>query len=287
MAISPGRINQPWRTQYWRGPGSETTRARPGSTAISVVPSGPLISNCRLLRRSTSANTLPSWRMIARSAMPEQRNAGADQQRAGQDDQPVARSDQAQPGHYGQRRSGLAGMGEPGGARGQADMVGRSAAGQGAVADQHAGAIGEFAGQPFGDVDRTMLAACAADRYRQIAAVVADVGRQPGGDEMADVVAHPANLFLGFEEVDDRLVAAGQRAQCDVVMRVGQATDVEDEVGIERQAVLEAEGFEHQRQALAGLGFDELAHPLAQRIGFHAAGVDAMAEAGDRLEHLP
>ena len=45
MAISPGRTSQPWRTQYWRGPGSLMTRARPGSTAMSVVPSGPLTSN--------------------------------------------------------------------------------------------------------------------------------------------------------------------------------------------------------------------------------------------------
>ncbi|MPN22009.1 hypothetical protein SDC9_169392 [bioreactor metagenome] len=69
-------------------------------------------------------------------------------------------------------------------------------------------------------------------------------------------------------------------------MRIGQATDVEDEVGVERQAVLEAEGLEHQRQALAGLAFYELAHPFPQGAGLQAAGVDAVAETGDRRQQF-
>jgi hypothetical protein len=48
--------------------------------------------------------------------------------------------------------------------------------------------------------------------------------------------------------------------------------------------MLEAEGLEHQRQPLARLGLDELADPLAQGVGFQAAGIDAMAEAGDGFE---
>ena len=69
-------------------------------------------------------------------------------------------------------------------------------------------------------------------------------------------------------------------------MRVGQAAHVENEVGVERQAMLEAEGFEHQRQTLTGFGFDELAHPFAQGVGLESAGVDAMAESGNRLQQL-
>ena len=37
---------------------------------------------------------------------------------------------------------------------------------------------------------------------------------------------------------------------------------------------------------LAGLGLDELAHPLAQAVGLHAAGVDAVAEAGNRFKQF-
>ena len=105
---------------------------------------------------------------------------------------------------------------------------------------------------------------------------------------MRDVVAHLQYVRLGFEEVDDRLVAPGQRAQVRFVVWVGQAAHVEDELGVERQAVLEAEGFEGERQRLrlvtVAVGCDELAYPLAQRVGLQVAGVDVMAEFGDAGE---
>ena len=46
---------------------------------------------------------------------------------------------------------------------------------EGAVANQHAGLVAEFGRQPFGDIDRTVLATGAADGDGQIIAVVADV----------------------------------------------------------------------------------------------------------------
>ena len=69
-------------------------------------------------------------------------------------------------------------------------------------------------------------------------------------------------------------------------MRVGQAADVEDEVGVERNAVLEAERLEHQGQAMPRFRFDELTYPLAQRVGLEAAGIDAMTKGRDRFEQL-
>ena len=82
-------------------------------------------------------------------------------------------------------------------------------------------------------------------------------------------------------------VATGQWAQIRFVMRVGQAAHVKDELGVERQAVLEAERLEGERQRL-GLGLrviavhcDELTNPLAQRVRFEVAGVDVMAELGN------
>src|SRR5574343_1779787 len=201
-------------------------------------------------------------RPVGQATLPENRDTGADQRGTAKDDQPVTRPDQGQPGFQG------------------------LAAGQRAVADQYPGALGEFPGQPFGDVNRAVLTAGAADGDRQGVAIVADVAGQPGGDEAGDIVAHVTNFLLGFEEGDDRLILAGQRAQIGVVVRVGQAAYIEDEVGIERNAMLEAEGLEHQRQALAWRSLDELADPFTQAVGFHAAGVDAMAEAGNGVEQL-
>ena len=96
-----------------------------------------------------NAALLPDDGAIGHAALPEQRHAEADEQGAEQHDQPVARPDQGQPAHL--------------------------AAGQRAVADEHAGPGGEFAGQPFGQINRAMLAAGAADGDRQVIAVVADV----------------------------------------------------------------------------------------------------------------
>ncbi len=77
-------------------------------------------------------------------------------------------------------------------------------------------------------------------------------------------------------------------------MRVRQATHVEDQVGVERQAVLEAEGLEQQGQAVGlVLQRDEVLDHRTQGIRPQVAGVDAMAESlqggqrrallGDRL----
>ena len=68
-------------------------------------------------------------------------------------------------------------------------------------------------------------------------------------------------------------------------MRIGQAAHVEHQIGIQRQAVLEAEGFEQQRQARA-IQRDELLDPCAQRIGVEFAGVDVMADVGDLGEQF-
>ena len=81
------------------------------------------------------------------------------------------------------------------------------------MADENPGLGLELPAQPFGEIDRAVLSAGAADGHRQVIAVVPDIGRQPGGDERGNVVPHAADLGLGLEEIDDRLVAAGERAQ--------------------------------------------------------------------------
>src|SRR5262245_6288220 len=112
------------------------------------------------------------------------------------------------------------------------------------MSDEHAGLFFEVCLEPFGEVNRTMLTAGTADGHREITAIVSDVGRQPVTDEARDVSLHALHFRLVGKEVANSLVPAGLRTQYRVVVWVGQAAHVEDEVGIERNAVLEAEGFE-------------------------------------------
>jgi len=66
---------------------------------------------------------------------------------------------------------------------------------------------------------------------------------------MIDVGVHALDFGYGLEELDDRRVATGERAERGLVVRIGQAPHVEDEIGVERRAVLEAERFEEEREA--------------------------------------
>ena len=63
------------------------------------------------------------------------------------------------------------------------------------------------------------------------------------------------------------------RPQLADVVRVGQDAHVEHVVGVQRNAMLERERLEHQRQA-ARAGLHQLAHPGTQLGGPQQAGVD-------------
>ena len=124
-------------------------------------------------------------------------------------------------------------------------------------------------------------------RHGQIVAVVADVAGQPVGDEAADVVAHVhAPRASASRKATTAPIACRSAAAARVVVRVGQAAHVEDQVGVERDAVLEAEGLEQQRQPCARLEGDEILDPGAQGVGPEVAGVDAVAEGGNRFERI-
>ena len=73
-----------------------------------------------------------------------------------------------------------------------------------------------------------MLAAGAADRDGDVAAVVAHEARQPALEKRADVVAACAHVGVGLAGTSiTGGVAAGQRAQLRIVVRIGQAAHVE------------------------------------------------------------
>ena len=141
--------------------------------------------------------------------------------------------------------------------------------------------------QPLGEIDRAVLAAGTADADGQVAAVVADVARQPGGDEAGDILAHLHHLGLRFEIVDHRAVAAVQGAQRHLVVRIGQAAHVENQFSVEGDAVLEAEGLEQQRQPPGAVADDELPDPVAQGVWFQIAGVNVMTKFSQALQAPP
>ena len=146
--------------------------------------------------------------------------------------------------------------------------------------DQDAPAGAEMRRQILGEIDRTMPTAGAADGHRQITAIVAHEARQPCFDVVAYVRKHAARVGVRLQERDHRRVFSGQGTQFRVVMGIGQATNVEHHVGIQRDAVLEAKGLEQQRQP--GLPkVEQILHPGPQRVGIEVAGVDAMAEVID------
>src|ERR1700682_174529 len=82
---------------------------------------------------------------------------------------------------------------------------------------------------------------------------------------------------MPLEIIDDRGVPAGLWRQQRLVMRIGQAADVEHEIGIERNAVFVAEGLEQHGQARR-IDADEILDPGTQRRRRQVAGVEAVAE---------
>jgi hypothetical protein len=75
---------------------------------------------------------------------------------------------------------------------------------------------------------------------------------------MSRYIRSTAGLFL--EERDDGKIAPRERLQLGLVVGIGEAADVEDDVGVERHAVLVAERFELQRE-LPRIDADEILDP--------------------------
>ena len=89
-----------------------------------------------------------------------------------------------------------------------------------------------------------------------------------------------------FKQLDDRLILPCQCPQSLVIVRIGQAADVEHQVDIERNAVLEAEGLEQQGQALGLLQLKEALYKATQGVCVQVAGVNAVTHFGDRCQRI-
>src|SRR5690606_9205900 len=137
----------------------------------------------------------------------------------------------------------------------------------------------------FTQVHRTVLTTGTADGDGDVAAVVAGEAWQPFLEVLAHVVEHFLYRWLAGEEVLHLVVQTVERAQGLHPVRVGQAAGVEDDVGIHRHAVLEAEGLELQRQAVVVVHGDAVLDDVAQLVQVEVAGVEVeVGEGGDRLE---
>ncbi len=106
---------------------------------------------------------------------------------------------------------------------------------------------GEVRRDLLDQVHRTMLAAGAADGNGEVAAVAGLVFRNARLDEARDVRDQPRHGVAAFQEARDFRVAPGEAAQFRLPVGIRQRARVEHEVRVARDAVLEAEGLEQDR----------------------------------------
>jgi hypothetical protein len=125
--------------------------------------------------------------------------------------------------------------------------------------------------QPAGHIDLCSVplpvreAIGAADRDREVAAIARLVLGDPHLEEGDDVLEQPLDARLRLQPAHHLGVAAGEGAQRGVPVRVRQRARVEHEVGVARQAVLEAKGDECDRQAPGGAARRAARPPRAGR----------------------
>jgi len=98
--------------------------------------------------------------------------------------------------------------------------------------------------QVVGDDHRAVLAARAADRHREMVRAFLDVFRKRIVGESQQALQELLGLRLLHDIVIDALVVARIRPQVDDPVRIGQETDVDHQIGIQRHAVLVAEADE-------------------------------------------
>ena len=144
--------------------------------------------------------------------------------------------------------------------------------------DEHLVARREVPGEPFDQIDRPMLTARAANRDRQIVAVVARVVGQPARDEVIDIAIHAVDFWNRLEKGDDGGVLAGQRRQRRLVMRIGKTPDVEHRVGVEIPAVTLA--------VAPGRNLAVLVEAAVRNFVLNQRGIDSTKEFIERQQKL-
>src|SRR5258706_609325 len=108
-------------------------------------------------------------------------------------------------------------------------------------AHANGGDVTQRAFQALGNHPRTVSAARAADRHREIALALGDVERH----DVSDVLAQPIHELHGgriaLHERHDGPIPPGAAPESRDEVGVRQAADVEDQIGVDGNAVLVAE----------------------------------------------
>src|ERR1700691_2694463 len=104
--------------------------------------------------------------------------------------------------------------------------------------------------QLLDDIYRAVLTAGAAHCHGQVAAGGGLVLRNPRLDEFAEIVDELRDAGLRLEKMRHRCIAACERAQGRLPVRVRERARIEHKVGIAWYAVLESERLDQHRHAI-------------------------------------
>src|SRR5271165_375010 len=111
----------------------------------------------------------------------------------------------------------------------------------------------QMSGQLGRQIHGTMAAAGAADADRQVRLAFADEQRDEEVDEAVELAFERLDVRIALEKLDHGRMRAGERAQLVDVVGIGKKARVEDQIGVQRHAVLVTESH-HRDGEHAGLG---------------------------------
>ena len=152
--------------------------------------------------------------------------------------------------------------------------------------------IAREAAQPFlqrlGDRDRPVPAAGAADADGQVGLPFGDVLRDQELQQVQRVLQEVGGRLRPVQEAAHFLIAAGVRPQRRHEMRVRQEPHVEQQVGVDRNAVLEPEAQDRDDQPRAGrAAARDAGEDVPQLVHRHRRRVDdVVGHPADRLHRL-
>src|SRR3954469_1346218 len=98
-----------------------------------------------------------------------------------------------------------------------------------------------MSGKPLGQVHGSVLSSSAPQRNGKVASIVTRIGGKPRIQECHDVLEHLLHLGVPCQEVDHFGMPAGKGLKSRVVVGVGQASHVENKIGVEGYSGLVAE----------------------------------------------
>ena len=111
-----------------------------------------------------------------------------------------------------------------------------------------------------------MLPAGAADCHGQVAAIEAQVLRNPALQESQDVLVHLREIGLRIQEFAYLGIAPGKASQVSVPVRIGQASQVKNKICVRWNAMLESKRFDQHRQHVALAAINTLPNLLSEFI---------------------